>query len=74
MTHLDDHTLFTTSDVIFCALGTTIKKAGSKEQFRAIDYDMTMRVARLAKKYHVNTCVVVTSLGAIPNHRYFIAE
>ena len=74
MTHIDDHTLFKTSDVIFCTLGTTIKKAGSKEQFRAIDYDMTMRVARLAKKYHVNTCIVVTSLGAHPKSSLFYSR
>ena len=29
-------------DAVICALGTTIKQAGSKERFRAVDYDIPL--------------------------------
>ena len=48
----------------FCALGTTIKKAGSKEAFRAVDYDAVLSFARAAKAKGAARFYVVTSLGA----------
>lgn len=48
----------------FCALGTTIKKAGSKEAFRAIDHDAVLAFARAAKAKGAARFYVVTSLGA----------
>ncbi|MFN5876929.1 MAG: NAD-dependent epimerase/dehydratase family protein, partial [Ignavibacteria bacterium] len=37
-------------DVVFCAIGSTIKKAGSQAEFRRIDYELPMHIARLAKQ------------------------
>jgi uncharacterized protein YbjT (DUF2867 family) len=51
-------------DVALCALGTTIKKAGSKEAFRAVDHDAVLAFARAAKERGAKTFVVVTALGA----------
>jgi uncharacterized protein YbjT (DUF2867 family) len=48
----------------FCALGTTIKKAGSKEAFRAVDHDAVLAFARAAKTNGAKRFYVVTSLGA----------
>ncbi len=48
----------------FCALGTTIKKAGSKEAFRAVDHDAVLSFARAAKERGATRFYVVTALGA----------
>lgn len=48
----------------FCALGTTIKKAGSKEAFRAIDHDAVLSFAKAAKARGATRFYVVTALGA----------
>ena len=34
-------------DQIICALGTTMKQAGSKEAFRRVDLDYPLEMARL---------------------------
>jgi uncharacterized protein YbjT (DUF2867 family) len=48
----------------FCCLGTTIKKAGSQEAFRAVDHDAVLAFARAAKRAGVRRFLVVTALGA----------
>lgn len=48
----------------FCALGTTIKKAGSKEAFRAVDFDAVLAFAKAAKHRGATRFYVVTALGA----------
>ncbi len=48
----------------FCALGTTIKKAGSREAFRAVDYDAVMAFATAARAAGARDFHVVTALGA----------
>jgi len=49
---------------VVCTLGTTIKKAGSRERFEAIDHGYPLRIAKLAKANGVERFVLVTSLGA----------
>lgn len=51
-------------DDCFCALGTTMKTAGSKEAFRKVDYEYVLNVARLAKQQGVKRFIVVSSIGA----------
>lgn len=51
-------------DVAVCSLGTTIKKAGSKEAFRAVDHDAVLAFAKAAKAAGAKTFVVVTAHGA----------
>ena len=38
------------TDVLVSALGTTIKKAGSKNEFTKIDHDLTLKISKIAKK------------------------
>jgi uncharacterized protein YbjT (DUF2867 family) len=49
---------------IFCTLGTTIKKAGTKENFRKVDHDYVLALGRLAKTLNTEKFLVVTALGA----------
>jgi uncharacterized protein YbjT (DUF2867 family) len=51
-------------DVLFNALGTTIKKAGSQEEQQRIDRDLPISFARIASKNGVKTMINVSSLGA----------
>ncbi|MBM9502932.1 oxidoreductase [Leptospira sp. 201903071] len=49
---------------IFCSLGTTISKAGSQENFRKVDYDYVLKLAKLAKAAGAKSFLVVSALGA----------
>jgi uncharacterized protein YbjT (DUF2867 family) len=59
------------SDDAFCCLGTTIKKAGSQEAFRAVDHDAVLAFAQAARKAGAKRFLVVTALGADPRSRVF---
>jgi uncharacterized protein YbjT (DUF2867 family) len=52
------------ADAIVCALGTTMRKAGSQQAFRRIDHDYPLLVARLGKQNGVNVFVLNSALGA----------
>ncbi len=58
-------------DDVYCCLGTTMKKAGSKEDFRKVDYDYPLRVAELAKKEGAKQFVVISAMGANPESSVF---
>lgn len=51
-------------DDLFCCLGTTIAKAGSKEAFCAVDFVLPMKIAEEARKNNVSSFIVISSLGA----------
>jgi len=57
---------FTGVNDVFCALGTTIAKAGSQAAFRAVDYELPMRAARAAKQAGIEQFLLVSSVGADP--------
>jgi uncharacterized protein YbjT (DUF2867 family) len=58
-------------DDVFCALGTTIKKAGSQDAFRAIDHDAVLAVAVAAQAAGATSFLHVTAMGANPRSRIF---
>jgi len=49
-------------DAAFCCLGTTIKNAGSKEKFEAVDLGLVVEFAKASKS--AQKFLVVSSLGA----------
>lgn len=57
-------------DVYIC-LGTTIKKAGSKEAFRRVDFDFIVKAAVVAKAGGANQCLLVSSVGADSDSMFF---
>ena len=61
-------------DVVFCAIGSTIKKAGSQAEFRRIDYELPMHIARLAKAHGAKKFVLVSSIGATSTSKYFYLQ
>lgn len=56
---------------LFCALGTTIAKAGSQQEFRRIDYELPLNAARMALSSGVQRMVLVSSVGADPGSKNF---
>ncbi len=58
-------------DGAICALGTTMKRAGSREAFRKVDQDYVLAGATLAKRHGVKAFALVSALGANPNARIF---
>jgi Predicted nucleoside-diphosphate-sugar epimerases len=52
--------------VAICCLGTTLKRAGSQEAFRAVDYGAVVAFAEAARVKEAQRFVVVSSLGANP--------
>jgi uncharacterized protein YbjT (DUF2867 family) len=54
----------TNAEHVFCCMGTTIKKAGSKEVFSKIDKDYVAEMAKLAERSGSKCFLVVSSIGA----------
>jgi uncharacterized protein YbjT (DUF2867 family) len=54
----------TRADVAFCALGTTLDTAGSREAFRQVDSGVVLAFARAAREAGVQRFVLVSSIGA----------
>ena len=62
------------ADAALCALGTTIKQAGSKAAFKAVDYSAVMAFAAAAQKAGVNHFIVVTAVGSNPDSSVFYSS
>lgn len=58
-------------DDAFCALGTTIKVAGSQAKFREVDLVYVSAFAKAAKAAGATRFVLVSSLGANPQSSVF---
>jgi uncharacterized protein YbjT (DUF2867 family) len=52
------------ADHVFCALGTTIRKAGSQAKFRQVDFEYPRRLAELARANGARHFSLVSALGA----------
>jgi uncharacterized protein YbjT (DUF2867 family) len=59
------------ADVIFCALGTTIKKAGSQDAFQRVDLGYVKRLAKTSHAAGAKQFVLVSSIGADANSSNF---
>lgn len=62
------------ADHAFCALGTTIAKAGSRAGFRTVDYEYVLRVAQLARMQGARHFSVVSALGASADSPFFYSR
>lgn len=59
-------------ELAFCALGTTIKKAGSKQAFKHIDVDLISMIGESVTKSHsINCFCFISALGANANSSVF---
>ncbi len=69
--HLREHAHAFKVDDIYCCVGTTIKKAGSKEAFRAVDYHIPVETAKFASAQGAKQYLLVSSLGANAKSLFF---
>jgi uncharacterized protein YbjT (DUF2867 family) len=67
---LSSELLSDVKDMYIC-LGTTIKKAGSKEAFQKVDIQYCIDVAREAEKNGVRNLSIITSVGSDPKSSNF---
>ena len=58
-------------DDVFCCLGTTMKKAGSREKFRMIDFQYPLNLAIVGKNNGAKTFVLISANGANVHSFFF---
>ena len=60
------------SDVLFCAIGSTMKKVkGDKNAYRKIDFEIPVKLARFCKMTGCEKFILVSSAGANPKSSNF---
>lgn len=59
------------ADIVFCTLGTTMKKAKTKEAFIKVDYEYPLQLARLCAKRNISKFFLVTALGSSSSSSIF---
>ena len=68
---LEDHAPLFAVDQVFCALGTTIRQAGSQAAFRRVDFEYPLTIARLGHRQGARHFLLVSALGANSESRIF---
>ncbi|WP_033017670.1 oxidoreductase [Geobacillus sp. FSL W8-0032] len=68
---LESYERYFAVDDVFCCLGTTRKKAKTKQRFIQVDYEYTLRAAALAEKRRVKSFLTISSVGADPCSPFF---
>ncbi len=69
--NLQNYSEIIQADDIFCCLGTTIKKAGSQENFKKVDYRYPLEIATIALQNRAKQFFFVSALGANPDSKIF---
>lgn len=52
------------ADEVYLSIGTTIKVAGSRQAFRAVDYEANLKIARAARAEGARRIGLVSAMGA----------
>jgi uncharacterized protein YbjT (DUF2867 family) len=68
---LEDFRELIGADDIYCCLGTTMKKAGSKEAFRKVDLDYPVEVAKIGLENGSQRFFIVTAMGADKKSKFY---
>lgn len=68
---LDPSADFWKTDDVFCCLGTTIRKAGSRAAFRKVDYSYPLAVATVSRRMGSDQFLLVSAVGADSESRIF---
>lgn len=63
-----------TADAVICALGTTLRTAGSRERFYRVDHDYPLEIARQARANGANTFVLNSAMGADVKSLFFYSR
>jgi uncharacterized protein YbjT (DUF2867 family) len=68
LSDLDD---LTVGDALICCLGTTRKKTPNLQDYKKIDFGLTIHFAQLAKKQNVQQVHLISAIGADINSKIF---
>lgn len=68
---LEQHKEALKAGIFICCLGTTIKKAGSQEAFRKVDYDYVIQFAKAAEAVGAQKLLVISAMGADADSKVF---
>ncbi|MBY6185416.1 NAD-dependent epimerase/dehydratase family protein [Marinobacter hydrocarbonoclasticus] len=71
LSRIGDLTMPYAIDEVYCCLGTTMKTAGSKAAFRAVDYGAVVALGQWAKANGAGQMHVISSKGANAGSRNF---
>ena len=58
-------------ELYFCCLGTTIKAAGSKENFEKVDHQAVVAFAEIAKTHDAKSFTLISAMGANAGSMFF---
>ncbi len=72
--NIDKYAELFQADHVYCCLGTTIKKAKSKEAFKKVDLEYPLKMAALAEKNNAMVFSIITSLGASQGSSFFYSK
>ncbi len=61
---LQDYQGYFSVNHVYCCLGTTLKKAGSKQAFRRVDFEYVHVAAQLTRAQRADSFVWISSVGA----------
>jgi len=62
------------ADDVFCCLGTTIKKAKTKEAFKMVDLHYPLEIARMTKENGARQFLIISSMGANSKSSIFYSQ
>jgi uncharacterized protein YbjT (DUF2867 family) len=72
--HLEEYSEHMVVDDVFCCLGTTIKKAKTKELMKKIDADYPLALARLTQKLGAKHFLLISSMNANPHSKIWYSQ
>lgn len=71
---LDSYAKWIKGDDLYCCLGTTLRKAGSRSAFYKVDFTYSYEIARIAAENKVNQYLLVSSVGADKDSVFFYSQ
>lgn len=72
--NLPEDPLIWAADAVICAIGTTMKTAGSRDAFHRVDHDYPLDMARRAKVHGARTFVLSSAKGADVKSLFFYSR
>ena len=72
--NLEQYKKMLKADDVFCCLGTTIKKAGTKEAFKIVDLNYPLEIAHITKENGARQFLVISAMGANPESSIFYSK
>jgi uncharacterized protein YbjT (DUF2867 family) len=62
------------ADVVFCCIGTTSSKTKDRNIYKAIDYGIPVKAAKMARENKIPTFLVISTMGASAESKVFYSR